>query len=76
MLEVRVAAKGLVQVLHAEGEVLGEGVDGGVVYGGEAVDVGVGGGVGGVGGVEGVGEVGEDGGEAVVFVEAGEGAGC
>ena len=76
MLEVRVAAEGLVEVLHAEGEVLGECVDGGVVYRGEAVDVCVGGGIGGVGGVEGLGEVGEDGGEAVVLIQAREGPGC
>lgn len=72
VLEVRVLAQREVQVAHAEGEVRGEGVDG----------------CGGDGGVEGgvrvrgvcvrrgevFGEVGEDGGEAVVFVEAGEGA--
>ena len=61
------------EVAHAEGEVGGEGVDGGGVYGcgGEGA-VGVG--EGGVGGGEVFGEVVEDGGEAVVFVEAGEGA--
>jgi len=55
---------------------LGERVDAGCADGGEAVDGGVRGGVGCVGRGEGLGEVGEDGGEAVVFVEAGEGAGC
>lgn len=56
------------QVLHAEGEVLGEGVDCAGVDGGETVDVGVGGGVGCFGGGEGLGEVREDRSEAVIFV--------
>jgi len=76
VLEMRVVAQSVVQVAHAEGEVLGQCVDAVCGDGGETVDVGVGGGVGGVGRCEGLGEVGEDGGEAVVFVEAGEGAGC
>jgi hypothetical protein len=45
-------------------------------YGGETVDISVGGGVGGVGGCEGSREVGDDGGEAVVFVEARKRACC
>lgn len=56
------------EVLHAEGEVLGEVVDCAGVDGGEAIDVGVGGRVCGFGGSEGLGEMCEDGGEAVVFV--------
>jgi hypothetical protein len=74
VLEVGICAEGLVEVLHTEGEVRGEGVDGRGGGRGEAVN-GVGGAVGGVGGGEGLGEVGEDWGEAVVFVEAREGAG-
>jgi hypothetical protein len=41
VFEVGVATEGLVEVLHAEGEVLGEGVDGAGGDGGEAVDVSV-----------------------------------
>ena len=55
----------------------GEGVDGGGGDGGAAGgEGGIGVGEVGVGGGEGFGEMGEDRGEAVVFVEAGEGAGC
>ena len=74
VFEVGVLPQREMQVAHAEGEVRGEGIDGGGGGGGageEAVGVGEGGG----GGGEGFGEVVEDGGEAVVFVEAGEGAG-
>lgn len=72
VLEVRVLAQGEVQVAHAEGEVHGEGVDGCGGDGGAEGGVGVGDVC--VGRGEVFGEVGEDGGEAVVFVEAGEGA--
>lgn len=68
VLEVRVCAQRHVQVLHAEGEVLGECIDCAGVDGREAVDVGVGGGIGGFGGGKGLGEMGEDGCEAIVFV--------
>ena len=73
VLEVGVGAKGEVEVVHAEGEVGGEGVDGGSGDG-PAGEGGVSVGEGGVGGEEGFGEVREDRAEAVVFVEAGEGA--
>lgn len=73
VLEMRVLAQGEVQVAHAEGKVRGEGVDGGGGDGGAEGGVGVGDVC--VGRGEVFGEVGEDGGEAVVFVEAGEGAG-
>ena len=62
------------QMLHAEGEVLGEVVDVGGVDGG-AGEGGVRIGEGAVGGGEVFGEVVEDRGEAVVFVEAWQGAG-
>ncbi len=73
VLEVGVGAQGEVEVVHAEGEVGGEGVDGG---GGDgaAGEGGVGVGEGGVGREEGFGEVREDRAEPVVFVQAGEGA--
>jgi hypothetical protein len=72
VFEMCVAAERAVQVLHAEREGGGKGVD---VAGG---DVGAGEGGGGagvvcVGGGEVLGEVGQDGCEAVIFVEAGEG---
>lgn len=56
MFQMRVFSEGHVQILHAEGEMLGEGVNGGGGYGGageERVGVAEGGG----GGAEGGGEV-------------------
>jgi hypothetical protein len=75
VLELAVAAEGAVDVAHAEREVLGEVVnvargDLGAVDG-RAVAAGVAR----VGGDEVLGEVVEDGGEAVVLVEVGQGAG-
>ena len=73
VFKVRVLAEGEVQVSHAEWEVGGEVVDAGGGDGGAEGGVGVG--DVGVGRSEIFGKVGEDWSEAVVFVEAGEGAG-
>jgi predicted NAD/FAD-dependent oxidoreductase len=55
---------------------LGKGVDAICGYCRETIDVGVGGGICGVGCSEGLRKVSQNGGKTVVFVEAGEGAGC
>jgi hypothetical protein len=68
MLQMRICAKGHVQIAHAKRKVLGKLVDGIGVDGGEAVNGRIRGVIGSFGGVEGLGEMSEDGCEAIIFV--------